>query len=289
MYFYRSNYLNMKIFFLSALVFAGVAASAQPKLMKQAIITTTTNVIAPEDEDVSQVGNAGGGGGGMNFRNFGDGETKSVTYLKNDLVKTNFKSESFRGTIFRNNALKTTTTVFEIMGNKQGFTASDDDQADMRKKADSMMKERSKTDTGMQKRMRTLTPSTGIVAYTEETKKISGYNCKKAYIITDRIISKDSLAVWYTPELKFPNVSSTGGTSGFGSMGGANSFDKIDGFVMQYEKKMPRGRVMEVKVTKIETDKEIADKEFDLPKDVEIKTMKEMSAQGGGMMRMIRQ
>ena len=278
----------MKLFFLSALVLGGAAATAQPKLMKQAIITTTTNVIAPEDEDVAQVGNAGGGGGGMNFRNFGDGETKSVTYVKNDLVKTNFKSESFRGTVYRNNALKTTTTIFEIMGNKQGFTASDDDQADMRKKADSMMKERSKTDTGMQKRMRTLTPSPGTVAYTNETKKISGYNCKKAYIITDRILTKDSLAVWYTPEFKFPNLSSTGGTSGFGNMGAANNFDKIDGFVMQYERKMPRGRVMEVKVTKIETDKEIADKEFDIPKDVEIKTMKEMSAQGGGMMRMIR-
>ena len=276
----------MKLFFLSALVLGGAAASAQPKLMKQAIITTTTNVIAPEDEDVSQVQNQGGGGG-MNFRNFGDGETKSVTYLKNDLVKTNFKSESFRGTIFRNNTLKTTTTIFEIMGNKQGFTASDDDQVAMRKKADSMMKEKAKTDTSMQRRTRTMTPSPGTVAYTEETKKISGYNCKKAYIITDRILSKDSLAVWYTPEIKFPNLSSTGGTSGFGNMGGANNFDKIDGFVMQYERKMPRGRIMEVKVTKIETDKEIADKEFDLPKDVEIKTMKEMNEGGGGMMRMI--
>ena len=173
------------------------------------------------------------------------------------------------------------------MGNKQGISATDDDQAAMRKKADSMMQERTKTDTNMQRRTRNVSPDV-TVAYTDESKKIAGYNCKKAYIITDKLIRKDSMAVWYTPDVKFPNVSSTGGTSGFGNMGGPNSFDKIDGFVMQYERKMPRGRLMEVRVTKIETDEEVKDKEFEIPKDVEIKSMKEMSEQGGGMMRMMR-
>lgn len=276
----------MKLFFLPALVLTAAVAVAQPKIVAQAVISTTTNVIAPEDEDVAQVQNQGGGGG-MSFRNFGDGETKSTTYIKNDMVKTNFKSETFRGSVFRNNAAKTTITVFEIMGNKQGISATDDDQAAMRKKADSMMQERTKTDTNMQRRTRNVSPDV-TVAYTDESKKIAGYNCKKAYIITDKLIRKDSMAVWYTPDVKFPNVSSTGGTSGFGNMGGPNSFDKIDGFVMQYERKMPRGRLMEVKVTKIETDEEVKDKEFEIPKDVEIKSMKEMSEQGGGMMRMMR-
>lgn len=277
----------MKIIYFSFFLVTGAVATAQPKVITQAIISTTTNVIAPEEEDISEVQNRGGGG--MNFRNFTDGETKTTTYIKNDLVKTNFKSESFRGTIFRNNTAKTTTTVFEIMGNKQGFSASDDDQAAMRVKADSMMKERSKTDTAMRGMRNLLNTAAATVAYTEETKKISGYNCKKAYVITDRLLSKDSLAVWYTPEIKFAGVFSTGGTSALGNMGGPNNFDKIDGFVMQYERDMPRGRKMEVKVTKIETDKEIADKEFDLPKDVEIKTMKEMSGQGGGFRMMMRQ
>ena len=58
---------------------------------------------------------------------------------------------------------------------------------------------------------------------------------------------------------------------------------------MMYERTMPRGREMEVKVTKIETDKEIADKEFEIPKDVEIKSMKEMGGQGGGGFRIQRQ
>jgi hypothetical protein len=275
----------MKSIFLLLAVGASTFCVAQPKLINQAIITTSTNVIAPEDEDVSQVGQ-GGGGGGFNFRNMMDGETKSTTYVKNDLVKTNMKSESFKGSIFRNNTTKTTTTIFEAMGNTQGVVATDDEQADARKKMDSVMAERAKTDTNMRRRTRTVDVES-TVAYTEETKKIAGYNCKKAYVITDRIIRKDSLTVWITTEIKFPNLTSTGGLSGipmarmFGG-GGATNFDKVDGFVMQYETKMPGGRVMEVKVTKIEIDKEIAVKEFDIPKDIEIKTMKEMGGQMGG-------
>ena len=275
------KHFMMKIYLLLLFFFVTYTTIAQPRLVNQAIITTNTNIIAPEDEDVSQIQNQGGGG--FNFRNFGDGETKSTTFIKNELVKTNYKSESFRGSMYRNNATKITTTIFEIMGNKQGFYSSDNDQAEMAKRIDSMMKERGKTDTNMKPRSRSVN-FTSNIQYLSETKKIAGYNCKKALIITDKLISKDTIAVWYTPDVKFLNLSSTGGTSGFANIGvnANNSFDKIDGFVMMYEKVMPRGRKMEVKVTKIEVDKEIADKEFEIPKDVEIKSMKEMQAQSGG-------
>ena len=285
----KSKYYKIKLFFLSTFLIASTLLKAQPKIYTQAIITTNTNIIAPEDEDVSQIQNQGGGGG-FNYRNFADGETKSTTYIKNDLVKTNFKSESFRGTLYRNNTTKITTTIFEIMGNKQGVYSSDNDQADLMKRMDSMMKERAKTDSAIKPRTRNVDFKSEVV-YVNETKKIAGYESKKALIITDKLITKDTLVVWYTPDVKFANVSSTGGTSGFGNMGGTNnnSFDKINGFVMMYERNMPRGRKMEVKVTKIETDKEIADKEFDIPKDVEIKSMKEMTGQGGGGFRFQRQ
>ena len=52
----------MKLFFLFSFLAAGSIAIAQPKMITQAVITTNTNVIAPEDEDVSQVGQGGGGG-----------------------------------------------------------------------------------------------------------------------------------------------------------------------------------------------------------------------------------
>lgn len=274
----------MKIILLSGLLFLSTVGMAQPKLLTQATITTLTNIIAPEDEDVSQIQNPSAGG--FNFRNFGDGETKSTTYVKNDLVKTNYKSESFRGSMYRNNTTKITTTIFEIMGNKQGFYSSDNDQVEMVKRMDSMMRERAKTDTNVKVRSRSANFSNSI-QYTNETKKIAGYNCKKALIITDKLIAKDTQAVWYTPEIKFAHLSSTGGTSGIANLGGqsANPFDKIDGFVMMYERNMPRGRKMEVKVSKIEIDKDIADKEFEIPKDVEIKSIKDMQGSGGGGFR----
>jgi GLPGLI family protein len=280
----------MKLIFLSLSLMVSIAVLAQPKIIKQAIITTSTNIIAPEDDDVSQIQPQGEGrGGGFNFRNMLDGEIKSTTYIKDELVKTNFKSESAKGTIYRDNAAKVTTTITEMMGNKSGVRSTDNDQEEMKKKMDSMRAERAKTDTTMKQRTRSV-DFQQTIAYTEETKKIAGYNCKKAYIITDKLLRKDSLAVWFTPDVKFPNVASTGGTSSLGMMatffGGAPSFDKVDGFVMMYETKLPRGRVMEVKVTKIEIDKEIAAKEFDIPKDIEIKSMKDMQGPGGGM-RMI--
>ncbi len=278
----------MKLIFLFSCLLATTVVFAQPKMVTQATISTTTNVIAPEDEDVSQVQNQGGGG--FNFRNMGDGETKTTTYIKNDLVKTNLKSETFKASIYRDNTKKITTTISEIMGNTIGFYSTDDDQAEMKKKMDSMREARSNTDTAMKRRTRTVDFQATVV-YLDETKKIAGFSCKKALIITDKLLSKDTLAVWYTPEIKFANVASTGGTSGMGAMmggfGGATNFEKIDGFVMQYERNMPRGRVMEVKVTKIDLDKDIAAKEFEIPKDVELKSMKEMSGPGGGMRMMM--
>ncbi len=279
----------MKLVLLFAASFSTLFAAAQPKVVTQAIITTSTNIIAPDDdEDVSQIQPQGGG---FNFRTMLDGETKSTTYVKDDLVKTEYKSEVLKGAMYRDNTKKITTTITESFGNKTGFYTSDDDEVEMKKRMDSAREARMKTDTSADKpKMRTLDPAITVV-YVDESKKIAGYNCKKAMLVVDRFVRKDTTVVWYNPEIKFNNVSSTGGTSGFGMFanmmgGGTVSFDKVDGFVMQYERKMPRGRVMEVKVTKIVTDKEIAANEFTPPKDVEIKSMKEMT-QGGGFRMMM--
>jgi len=256
-----------------------MAAMAQQKVITQATINTTTNVIAPEEEDVQNIQNTG-----SNFRmfqNFGDGETKSTTWLKNDMIKTVIKSDMGRTTIIRNNGLKVTTTLMEMMGNKTGFYVSDEDQAEMKRKRDSMMANHQPGDSGSVRTMPANTPTNVDISYSEETKIIAGYVCKKAYVITTRLLGfRDTTVVWYTPEFKLQNVSSTGGLSGFGNMGAVNGLDKVDGFVMGYEMKMRRNRRMEVEVKKIELGKEISDKEFDISKDFEVKSLKEM---GGNM------
>ncbi len=281
----------MKHLLLLSFLLPALFAGAQPKIITQAIISTTTNVVAPEEDDLENVQNQNARGGGMAmFRNFGDGETKATTYLKNDMVKTVIKTDMGRTTIIRNNNAKLTTTLLEMMGNKNGFYITDDEQAAMRMKMDSAMRARRKDSTQQPYRPSAENPVT--ISYSNDTKKIAGYTCKKAYVITTRILGlKDTMAVWYNPDIKMQNISSTGGLSGFGNAGTANGLDKIDGFVMGYEMTVRRNRKMTVEVTKIETSKDIADKEFEIPKDFVLKPMKDMQntfggGQGGFQIRM---
>jgi GLPGLI family protein len=279
----------MKHLFFFMLVACSGTLVAQPVIVKQAIIYTTTTVVAPEEEDVTNIQALGAPAGAMVFRNFGDGETKSVTYLKDDLVKTVIKTDMGRSTIIRNNSTKMTTTLLEMMGNRTGFYASDEEQAQMRKRMDSMMQARPRDSGSVQRAPQA--PAPVEISYTSETKKIAGYNCKKAYVIATRLLGlKDTSVVWYTPDLKINNLTSTGGSGmSMGMMMGSSAanplsgLSQIDGFVMQYETKMRRGRVMTVQVTKVETNKEIAAKEFEVPKDFDLKPMKDMQnmMQGG--------
>lgn len=273
----------MKTLFTVSFLLTTAILFAQPTIVKQAIVNTTTNIIAPEEEDVQNI-QGQGSGAGMNFRNMMDGEMKFTTYLKNDLVKTIIKTEMGRSTIIRNNEKKLTTTLIEMMGNKMGFYATDEEMADMQKKRDSMMQARRKKDSTATQAPAVTTEKTIDISYTEDTKKIAGYVCKKAYVITTGLLGlKDTAVVWYTPEFKLLNVLSTGGMSGFGNMGtNLGGLDKIDGFVMRYEMNMRRNRRMEVEVTKVDFKKEIEDKEFEVPKDFDLKPMKDMQGMFGG-------
>jgi GLPGLI family protein len=268
----------MKKIILLASVFTSVQLMAQQKTVTQAVVNTTTTIVAPDGaEDIAQIQNQGDGR--MMMRNFGDGETKSVTYLKDNMVKTVIKTDMGRSTIIRDNAEKKTTTLIEMMGTKTGFYQTDEEAAAMRKQMDSMMKARSKDTSTRAPRSSNEHPVD--IVETGETKKIAGYNAKKAYVVTSRLLGlKDSSVVWYTPDIKLTNLNNTGGFSAFGSMGGGAgsmaALSKIDGFVLRYETKMRNNRTMTVEVTKVEIDKDIAAREFEIPKDFEVKPMKEM-------------
>ena len=261
-------------------------AQAQTKTISQAIITTKTTIVSPEGDDDGGVPPPPPAPDGAVVRSFtfgGDGETKSVTTLKGDMVKTFSESEMGRTTILRDNKNKKTTTLMEMMGNKTGFYVTDEEQEVMRKQMDSMMQSRRQGNdnnafTG------NAAKSTEII-YVEESKKIAGQVCKKAFIVTTRQNgTKDSSTVWYCPDFKLEGVASTGGLSGFGNFGRTTSLgglSDIAGFPMQYEMKLNRGRKMIVEVTKLEIDKEVADKEFEIPIDFVVKPMKEMQNGNG--------
>lgn len=265
------------ILFLSA----SIAAYAQPKVLIQAMVTTKTTIVAPEGDEtqVQDMRTADGGGEVRVMRFGGDGETKTTTWLKSDLVKTFSESEMGRTTIIRDNAKKMTTTIMEMMGRKSGFYATDADQDEMRKRMDSMMKTRSQNANGNFGGLNS--PAVFTIAYLDERKKISGYSCKKALVIGTRSNGKsDTTTVWYCPDFKIQNLPSTGGAAGgfggFNVTAGATGMEGLNGFPMQYERNMNRGRRMTVEVTKLVIDKDVADKEFEIPKDIEVKPMKDM-------------
>lgn len=273
----------MKNIFTIALIIATTTAYAQPKRISQATVTTKTTIVAPEgDETNVQDMRTPDGGGEVRIMRFGgDGETKTVTTLKNDMVKTFSESEMGRTTLIRDNSKKITTTIMEMMGKKTGFYATDEEQAQMAKRMDSMMQSRSQQSGFGNNR----TPPVFKTEYIDETKKIAGYTCKKALVIGTRSNGKaDTTVVWYCPDFKLQNIASTGGSaSGFGAMAAvtpSNGMEDLNGFPMQYEKNMNRGRKMTVQVTKLVIDKEVADKEFEISKDIELKAMKDM--QNGG-------
>ncbi|HNU88751.1 MAG TPA: hypothetical protein PKJ94_10690 [Ferruginibacter sp.] len=273
------------ITFLLLAVSAGTYA--QPKVLTQATITTKTIIVAPEGDDAPAGNFTSESGDQVRVMRFGgDGETKTTTWLKNDLVKTFSESEMGRTTLIRDNSKKITTTIMEMMGRKNGFYATDAEQEEMRKRVDSMMQGRNPNATsGRQAEYN--------VEYVNESKKIAGYDCKKALIIATRGNGrKDTTQVWYCPDFKLQGIPSTGGSfggfGGFTSQAGSNGMDKLDGFPMKYERNMGRGRTMTVEVTKLVTDKEISDKEFEIPKDIEVKPMKDMQNGGGPVFQMRR-
>jgi len=256
---------------------------AQVKTLNQAIIHTTTTIVAPEDDESAplQTTTTSADGGEVRVMRFGgDGETKTTTWLRNDIVKTFSESEMGRSTLIRDNNKKITTTIMEMMGRKSGFYATDEEQETMRKRMDSMM--RANPNMNMNQPAGNAIKSTELVLV-DEQKKIADFNAKKALLVSLRANGKtDTTTVWYSTDFKLQGLTNTGGAGG-GFAGfspqAATGMDLLPGFPLQYERNMNRGRKMTVKVTKIVIDKDIADKEFDLPKDIEIKSMKDM--QGG--------
>ena len=171
----------------------------------------------------------------------------------------------------------------EMMGNKTGFYVTDEEQEVMRKQMDSMMQTRRQGNDN--NALTGNAPKSTEIIYVEESKKIAGQVCKKAFIVTTRQNgTKDSSTVWYCPDFKLEGIASTGGLSGFGNFGRTTSLgglSDIAGFPMQYEMKLNRGRKMIVEVTKLVIDKEVADKEFEIPKDFVVKPMKDMQTGNG--------
>ncbi|CAN5156864.1 hypothetical protein BH09BAC2_BH09BAC2_24110 [soil metagenome] len=260
----------MKIFFLFLAVLTFFSSIAQPKILTHAVVTSKTSITLPDDMPAMQDGD----GNRMVMINgmSGGDDTKTTIWYNGDKVKIVNDGGMGKSTIIINKAEKKTTTLIEMMGNKTGFVSTEEDEIQQRKRMDSMMGARRNSVTNIS------------IDYFDDTKKIAGYECKKALIKTSHQNGKtDSMFVWFTPEIKMAEGYSfrSGGMMGGG--GNMSGFDKLNGFPMKYEMKMRRGMIMSMEVTKIDTEKNISDNEFDIPKGFDIKPMSEMRGPGGGM------
>jgi GLPGLI family protein len=277
----------MKKTFTLLLLTGSIAMYAQPKTLTQAIVTTKTTIVAPDTDEAPVQTSTTADGGELRIMRFGgEGETKTTTWVKNDMVKTFSESEMGRTTLIRDNSKKVTTTIMEMMGKKTGIYATDEEQLAMSKRMDSMMRSRNQSVTA---------PATApvyAVIYLDENKKIAGYACKKALIIATRKDRSDTTTAWYCTDFRLQNLPSTGGIAagfgGFNMAAGSTGMELLNGFPMQYERNMSRGRHMTVEVTKLIIDKDVADKEFEIPKDIEVKSMKDMQNGVGGPMIQMR-
>ena len=172
----------------------------------------------------------------------------------------------------------------EMMGRKTGMYATDADQEEMGKRMDGMMRTRNQGGQSVNAAQRV--PAEYSIEYRDETKRSPVTNAK-ALVIATRGTRKDTTQVWYCPEFKLRALPvravCSAGLEASCSKPGGNGFDKLDGFPMEYVRNMGRGRKMTVQVTKLVTDKEIADKEFgDTKKDIEVRAMKDMQNGTGG-------
>src|SRR5882757_9446062 len=114
----------MKQLLLFSFLFTGSFIYAQ---QNHAVITTKTVVVAPEGDDAMPTPPSVNGEEVKVVRFGGEGETKSVTWVKNDLIKTLVTNDMGRTTTIRDNSKKVTTTLMEMMGTKRGFYATDEE------------------------------------------------------------------------------------------------------------------------------------------------------------------
>jgi GLPGLI family protein len=267
---------------LLAVLAITIAVNAQAqKVVSKAIVTTKTEMEFPEQNQP-----AGGDDGGNRMMMPRDMEITSTIFFKEDQTKMENTTDFGKNYVFIDRKAKRTTTLMEMMGKKQGFWSSDEDQAKMQKRMDSVRAARA--DSLKQLGITFAPPAEPEITYTDEKKKIAGMECKKAIIKTKNQRGEvNETAVWYTPEFVMADgfsLTSQGG-GGMRMMGfNPSGIEKIKGFPMEYEIVRQNGMRIHMTVIKVQLDADIDDKTFEIPKGYDIKPMSEMQNQGGRMM-----
>lgn len=285
----------MRTFSITTLVSLSATCllNAQPRVVDRAVIKMNIETTFPENMG-NRMGGPMGGDGERVMVMGGPGGMESATtyYQKGDMTKIASASDFGNNTVITDRKSGRTTTLIEAMGRKMGFYTTPEDEAAMRGRMDSVRDAR--RDSLQKLGIPVAAPRKPEVEYTEETRKIAGYTCKKAVIKTggggQGGQRPQSMEVWYTPDFKLAggfNVPGIGGGPGRGMMGGGmGGLDQIEGFPMEVTMERGNGFKVHMLVNKVQLDADVADKEFEIPKGYDVKPMSEMQNNRGGRMIM---
>ncbi len=232
----------MKYISLAILLLASITGISQPKIVDKAVIKMQTEITFPENM------NRGGGGEGGERGGMMGGmtgmEASSTIYYKGDMTKVESTTDFGNNVVITDRKNKKTTTLIEAMGRKTGFYATDADDEAMRARMDSMRALR--RDSLQRLGIPVGAPPKAEIIYTEETRKIAGYMCKKAIIKNPgQRNTVSETEVWYTPDFKMsPGFSMTGGSGGgrnMMSMASVKVFEIPKGFDLKPMSEMQQG------------------------------------------------
>lgn len=283
-----------KIVLSAVLLAAGIVAFAQPKIVERAIVKAKTEITFPENFSFGGPGGPGGGGDGPpgGFTMPRDMETTTTMTYSPDYMKIESLSDFGNNVVITDRKKKVTTTLIEAMGRKTGWFTSDAEAEAQARKQDSTRKARrdSLAELGL-----TFTDNKPELIYSDETKKVSGYTCKKVTIKTKGQNGQvTENVIWYNPDFKLAASSTAASANGGGfggggrgrmQMGGLPGLDQIEGFPMEYESTAQNGFKIHMVVLKVQVDAAIDEKTFEIPKGFDVKPQSTFEGKGG--MRMI--
>lgn len=283
-----------QILSFSACLLLASAAFAQPKVVDKAIVKVKTEIIFPENFSGGGPGGGGPGGGGggeMTMTMPREMETNTTMFYTPNFMRVESLTDYGNNIVITDRVNKKTTTLIEAMGRKTGFFSTDADAEAQRAKMDSMRNLRRDSLATLGISFKDNKPE---LIYSDETKKVSGFTCKKVTIKTTAQNGQVSEnVIWYNPDFKIDAKSTAasanpggfgGGSGRMSMMGGAiPGLDQINGFPMEYEMTRGNGFKMHMVVMKVQLDAQIDDKTFEVPKGFDIKPM----GAGGDMMRTI--
>lgn len=255
--------LQMKSILVSFLLLALLTKPGfSQQVVNEAIIQLKTETTLPESSNATI--NAPEGAFVMRI---GDGEIKTKLFFKNGMTKLENDMGMATNQVIYDSKTKTTTTLFEAMGRKTGFYATDED----------MQRIPAGNDSNQRRRIESFNPEVTI-EYLNETKKIAGLNCYKANIrYKNRQGEEVQQPVWYSPDFILGEGFRLRELMRMASMPGLN---KLKGFPMEFDLIRQNGAKIHFEVIKVDLTAKVDDKVFAIPKDYQLKSMSEMNRGG---------